>query len=200
MRERWWVSARPPVGQGPPRAASQRARGRPWTAGVRRTRGLTHGRPGVEATICRAPTRSPACTPACTSRARGAWAHRPRSATSPSPGANRGCTFAPGRDRGGGGAQRPASGASRCPHGRAPGGGPRESRLPRAAPPTDRTPPGGPAYRAWSRLSHRRDRCDAQATARRPGRRAAQPAHSAPRGGQKSAAGVWRGRDRRPPH
>ena len=37
-------------------ALSQRDRGTPLTAGVRRTLGLTKGRPGVKSTICRAPT------------------------------------------------------------------------------------------------------------------------------------------------
>jgi hypothetical protein len=55
-----------------PRALSQRDRGTPLTAGVRRTLGLTNGRPGVKSTIWRAPTRSTACTPAWTRRAR--WA------------------------------------------------------------------------------------------------------------------------------
>ena len=53
-----------------PRALSQRDRGMPLTAAVRRTLGLTNGRPGVKSTLCRAPTRSTACTPAWTRRAR----------------------------------------------------------------------------------------------------------------------------------
>jgi hypothetical protein len=58
----------------------------------RRTLGLTNGRPGGKATIGRAPTRRTACTPAWTSRAKGADAHRPRSAPSPSPACQLGCT------------------------------------------------------------------------------------------------------------
>jgi hypothetical protein len=57
-------------GSSTPRALSQRERGMPLTAAVRRTLGLTNGRPGVKSTIWRAPTRSTACTPAWTSRAR----------------------------------------------------------------------------------------------------------------------------------
>jgi hypothetical protein len=52
-----------------PRVLSQRDRGTPLTAGVRRTLGLTKGRPGVQSTIGRAPTRRTACTPAWTRRA-----------------------------------------------------------------------------------------------------------------------------------
>jgi hypothetical protein len=107
---------------------------------------------------------------------------------------------APGRDRGSGGAQRPASGAHRCPHGTAPGGVPQESRTPAAARSTNRTRPGGQAYRASSLTSHRRERGDDRATALRPGQIAARPARSAPRGGQKSAAGVWRELGSRPPY
>lgn len=40
-----------------PSVFSQRERGTPLTAGVRRTPGVTKGRPGVKSTICRAPTR-----------------------------------------------------------------------------------------------------------------------------------------------
>jgi hypothetical protein len=68
-----------------PSAVSQRERGTPLTAGVRRTRGVTNGWPAVTSTIWRAPTRRTACTPAWTRRARGAEEHKPRSATSPSP-------------------------------------------------------------------------------------------------------------------
>src|SRR5918997_1279050 len=76
-----------------PSALSQRERGTPLTAGVRRTLGLTNGRPGVGSTIWRPPTRSTACTPAWTRRATWAYEHRPRSATSTSPGSKAGCTF-----------------------------------------------------------------------------------------------------------
>jgi hypothetical protein len=55
-----------------PSDLSQRERGTPLTADVRRTLGRTKGRPGVKSTIWRPPTRSTACTPAWTRRAR--WA------------------------------------------------------------------------------------------------------------------------------
>ena len=54
----------------PPRALSHRDRGMPLTAGVRRTLGVTNGRPGVKSTIWRAPTPSTACTPCWARRAR----------------------------------------------------------------------------------------------------------------------------------
>jgi hypothetical protein len=44
-----------------PTAVSQRDRGRPLTAGVRWTLGMTQSRPCVTSTSCRAPTRSTAC-------------------------------------------------------------------------------------------------------------------------------------------
>jgi hypothetical protein len=75
----------------------QRDRGMHLTAGVRRTPGMTKGRPGVQSTSWRAPTRSTACTPAWTRRARWAYEHRPRSATSTSPAGMLGwtaCTWA----------------------------------------------------------------------------------------------------------
>ena len=75
-----------------PHAVCPRERGRPVTAGVRRTRGRTKSRPGVTSTICRAPTHRTACTLAWTRRATGADAHRPRSATRTSPGCTLGWT------------------------------------------------------------------------------------------------------------
>lgn len=75
-----------------PRALSQRERGRPLTAGVRRTLGMTKGRPGVKSTIWRARMRRTACIPACTRRARWAYEQRPRSATNTSPACQLGCT------------------------------------------------------------------------------------------------------------
>ena len=64
----------------------------PLTAGVRRTLGLTKGRPGVKSTICarrRAARR--ARRPGRGGRD-GRTEHRPRSATSTSPGCKLGCT------------------------------------------------------------------------------------------------------------
>jgi hypothetical protein len=55
-----------------PRVVSQRDRGTPLTAGVRRTLGLTKGRLGVQSTIGRAPTRRTACTRARSWVRRGA--------------------------------------------------------------------------------------------------------------------------------
>jgi hypothetical protein len=183
-----------------PSAVSQRDRGPPWTAGGRRTRGRTTGRPGVTSTIWRGPTRRTACTPAWTRRARWASEHRPRSATSPSSGAHTGCPGCPWasawvRRRG----PRPASGAPRCPPGRAPGGVPRGRRTPAAAPSIGQTRPGGPGDRASSPRSHRRDRADGQALARRPGRLAAPQCRSARGGERRGAVGVSRGLARRLP-
>ena len=79
-------------GSATPSAVSQRERGMPLTAGVRRPLGLTNGRPGVTSPIWRARTRRTACTPAWTRRARCAEEHRPRSATSTAPACQLGCT------------------------------------------------------------------------------------------------------------
>jgi hypothetical protein len=57
----------------------------------------------------------------------------------------------------------------------------------------------GRGTRAWHIPSHRRDTCDGQATALHPRRLAARRCQSARAAGQRSAAGGWHARDRRPP-
>jgi hypothetical protein len=121
-------------GSSTPRVVSPRERGRPVTAGVRRTLGVTNGRPGVPSPLWRAPTRRPACTPAWTRRARGAAAPRPRSATSTSPACTRGgiaCPWAKSWVSGG------ATASVRSPP--VPSWqSPRRSSQPRGPPPSER--------------------------------------------------------------
>jgi hypothetical protein len=62
-----------------------------------------------------------------------------------------------------------------------------------------RTRSGGQASRASSRPSHRRERCDDHATARRPRRSATPRCRSAQGGERRGAAGVWHGLDSRLP-
>src|SRR4030095_8537264 len=138
-----------------PRALSQRDRGMPLTAAVRRTLGLTNGRPGVKSTICRAPTRSTACTPAWTRRATWAYEHSPRSATSTSPSCKLGWTACTGaRSWGRRGAMTSLRStplpAWNSPRSRATG-----KPHPGVAPTAGQTPVVRQAYRAWSSASHR---------------------------------------------
>jgi hypothetical protein len=183
-----------------PSALSQRDRGMPLPADVRRTLGRTKGRPGVQSTICLAPTRSTACTPAWTRRARWAEEHKPRLATSTSPGCQLGwtaCTRARSWVRRGATTSfrstpvpawnSPRSRATGKPHpGRCAVGWPKAA-----------------CKAAVSGMEHPSPRpkpCDGHATVLRPRRIAAPRCRSAPGGGQRSATGVWRGLDSMPPH
>ena len=176
-----------------PWALIPRDRGRPLLSGVRRVPGMTKGRAGVKSTLWRAWTRSRACKPAWVSRARWAYEHNPRSATSTSPDCKAGCTS---RTRAKSCVLSGATtswGGGLCQHETEPADAQRERHNLAVVPLADRTPPAKRAYRAWSRPSHRRRRCDAHASDLPLRERAGPSVPSALRDGRGLARGVWTG-------
>ena len=170
-----------------------------WGSG-RRSPGVTTGRPGVKSTLCRAPRAA-----RHTGQPGGGERDEYRNIGLARLGAHQLLVRSDGppaseRNRGGGGARSPASGAIPSRHGTAPAVAPRERRIQVADPSAGQRRPVRQGDRAWRIPRHRQNTSDDQATGLRSQDRAALHFRSAPGGGQRGATGVWRGLDSRLPH